>query len=231
MAGRLAAGTLASLVILAGIGVAVGLGPQELGTRQGKPAMQEESPKPAEHTKQDPKSTPAAALATWQVDPVHSSNVFKIRHSGVANFYGRFNQISGTIAWSKENPEAGSIAVEVKTDSIDTNNSGRDKHLKSGDFFDAEKYPTIAFKSTKIAKIDDHNFDVTGDLTMHGVTKPITVKFEHGGIVNNHGLRTGFETTFTAKRSDFGMSNYLDQGMIGDEVTMTVSLSCAPAKE
>jgi polyisoprenoid-binding protein YceI len=172
------------------------------------------------------KTPDSAGDNTYKVDPVHSSNMFKVRHAGVANFYGRFNQMKGTVVWNEKDPSASSMTVEVSVESVDTNNAGRDKHLKSGDFFDAEKFPTMSFKSTTIKKSGEHTFDVTGDLTLHGVTKPITVKFEHGGTADLMGHRTGLETTFTIKRSDYEIGKNVPNDMLGNEVTMTVSLEC-----
>ena len=184
--------------------------------------------KPAAAKPQAPSASTEGA-ESFIVDSVHSSNVFKIKHNSVANFYGRFNKVGGNVTWNEKDPAAGSIVVDVKADSIDTNSEGRNKHLKSPEFFDVEKYPSIGFKSSAIKKTGEHTYDVTGDLTLHGVTKPITVKFDHGGVVNTarQGRRTGLETTFTIKRSDYGMSTFLDGGMLGDEVTMTISLECA----
>ena len=205
--------TIVFTVFAAGLVLALGLGLAAQDKPMGKSAS----------------SQPAGA-ETFQVDPVHSTNVFKIRHNGLVNFYGRFDQMSGSVVWDSAKPEASTIQAEIKTDSIDTNNEGRNKHLKSAEFFDVEKFPSLTFKSTAVKKAGEHMYDVTGDLTLHGVTKLITVKFDQGGVKNTTmppGRRSGLETTFTIKRSDYGMTTFLEGGMLGDEVTMTVSLECA----
>lgn len=166
----------------------------------------------------------AGGTETYKVDPVHSSNWFCIKHLNVANFYGRFNELEGTIVLNPSDPAACSFDIQIKVDSVDSNNSGRDKHLKSGEFFDAEKYPQIKFKSTAVKKAGEEAYDVQGDLTLHGVTKPLTVKVERTGA--GPGMkgerRAGFETRFDIKRSDFGMTTMLNG--LGDEVRLTVSI-------
>lgn len=161
---------------------------------------------------------------TYQIDPVHSSNCFRIKHMNVAYFYGRFNDVAGTFAFNDADPAACAFDVQVKTDSVDTHNAGRDKHLKSAEFFDVEKYTEITFKSTAVKKTGEQTYDVTGNLTMHGVTKPLTVKLERTGA--GPGMkgeyRGGCETTFEVKRSDFGMNTMI--GPLGDEVRLTFSL-------
>jgi polyisoprenoid-binding protein YceI len=166
----------------------------------------------------------AGGAETYQVDPVHSSNTFRIKHMNVAYFHGRFNDMAGTFVFDDADPAKCSFDVQVKVDSVDTNNAGRDKHLKSAELFDAEKFPQITFKSTSVKKAGDQTYDVTGDLTLHGVTKPITVKIERTGA--GPGMkgeyRSGCETTFEIKRSDYGMKAMI--GPLGDEVHLTVSL-------
>lgn len=166
----------------------------------------------------------AQAADTYQIDPVHSSILFKIRHLNVADFYGRFNDASGTVTFDKENPEKSSIALEVKVESLDTHNDKRNQHLKSPDFFNAKQFPVISFKSTKVEKGGADTYKVTGDFTLHGVTKPVTVEFKKVG--EGKGMqgeyRAGGGTEFTLKRSDYGM-NFM-AGALGDEVTVILSL-------
>ena len=166
----------------------------------------------------------AQAADTYQVDPVHSSLLFKIRHLNVADFYGRFNDVTGTVTLDPANPGNDSLNLEVKTDSIDTHHDKRNQDLKGPDFLNVKQFPTITFKSTKMEKTGDDTFKVTGNLTFRGVTKPVTVEFKKTG--EGKGMkdeyRAGGETKFTIKRSDFGM-NYM-QGVLGDEVTLIISL-------
>jgi len=162
---------------------------------------------------------------TFKVDPVHSSAVFSVEHLGVSRFYGRFNKMSGTFTIDTTNPEKSSIQVEIPAESIDTNAAGRDRDLKGPDFFDAKQFPTLSFTSTKIAKSGENRWTVTGDFTLHGVTKALTCEIEIVGYGKTPmGYRGGLATTFTIKRSDFGMTKYVKEGMLGDEVTVMLGL-------
>lgn len=163
------------------------------------------------------------AADTFEIDPVHSSVLFKIRHMNLADFYGRFNEIKGTVSFDRENPGKSSVTAEVPVERVDTHNDKRNQHLKSPDFFNVKQFPTITFKSTKVEK-DGEDFKVTGDFTLHGVTKSITVEFEKVG--EGKGMqgetRAGGKTEFKIKRSDYGM-NFMTNA-IGDEVEITLSL-------
>jgi polyisoprenoid-binding protein YceI len=165
----------------------------------------------------------ASAADTFKVDAVHSFVLFSVQHLGIANTYGRFNDISGIVVFDRDNPSRSSVEVSVPVDSLDTNNSIRDKSLKSPDFFDAKQFPAMTFKSTRVEGSGDA-LKVSGDLTIHGVTKPVTVDFKKGG--EGKGVfgerRGGGETRFTIRRSDFGMN--FEQGEVGDEVDIILSL-------
>jgi polyisoprenoid-binding protein YceI len=165
----------------------------------------------------------ANAADTFKVDPVHSFVLFSVQHFGVSNSYGRFNDISGTVVFDKDNPSKSSVELSVPVESLDTNNSKRDQSLKSPDYLNAKQFPTLTFKSTKVEGSGD-TFKVFGDFTLHGVTKPLTVDFKKVG--EGKGLqgeaRAGGETHFTIKRSDFGMN--FQQGLVGDDVTIILSL-------
>jgi polyisoprenoid-binding protein YceI len=165
----------------------------------------------------------ANATDTFKVDPVHSFVLFAVQHLGIANTYGRFNDIAGTVVFDRGNPSKSSVELSVPVESLDTHNSIRERSLKSPDFFDAKQFPTITFKSTKVEGSGDM-LKVSGDLTIHGVTKPVTVDFKKGGEGKGvfGEMRGGGETRFTIKRSDFGMN--FEQGEIGDEVTIVLSL-------
>ncbi len=169
-------------------------------------------------------AVPAFAADTYDLDPVHCTFLFKIKHMGVSYTYGRFNESSGTFTLDAENPANNQIAVEVKTASIDTAVEARDKHLRSPEFFNVEAFPTMSFESTSFKKIDDTHFEVTGDLTIHGVTKSITTTAEFVGIAKGMKgeTRAGLETTFTIDRTDFGMDTMV--GPVGAEVELTVSV-------
>lgn len=160
---------------------------------------------------------------TYQIDPVHSSVVFSIKHVGVTNFHGSFNEINGTVIFDAADPSKSIVQLSVPVQSVDTRHPKRDGHLKSPDFFNAEKFPAVTFKSTKVEGSGDV-FKVTGDFTLLGVTKPITVDFKRGpdGKGMQGEIRGGGETRFTIKRSDYGMTFMPD--MLGDEVGLVISL-------
>jgi polyisoprenoid-binding protein YceI len=165
----------------------------------------------------------ANAADTFKLDSVHSFVLFSVQHLGIANTYGRFNDISGTVVFDKDNPSKSSVELSVPVASLDTHNSIRDLSLKSPDFFDAKQFPTMTFKSTKVEGSGD-TLKVSGDLTIHGVTKPLTVDFKKGGEGKGvfGEMRGGGETHFTIRRSDFGMN--FQQGAVGDEVNIVLSL-------
>lgn len=167
-------------------------------------------------------SASVAAAETYAVDPVHTTTLFKIDHFGMSHFLGRFNDVSGTIVWDNADPAKSSVNYEIKAESIDTAFKKRDQHLVGPDFFDAKQFPTLTFKSTAIKKAGDA-FTVDGDLTVHGVTKPISVAVKKVGEGKDPmgASRIGFWSTFTIKRSDYGMA--FMQGALGDEVEITLS--------
>lgn len=170
--------------------------------------------------------TPAAAEFAgdgFKVDTVHSSAIFGVKHNGVANFYGRFNKISGEFNIDAD-PAKSVIDITIDTDSVDTANAGRDKHLKGGDFFSAAEFPNMTFKSKSFKKTGEGTYDVTGDLTIRGKTKEITVAVTDTG--RGKGMRggevAGFETKFGIKRSDYGVSFMVGPGL-SDDVSILVS--------
>jgi polyisoprenoid-binding protein YceI len=152
------------------------------------------------------------AAADFKIDNSHTSAVFRIEHFGIAKVYGRFNDVSGSFNLDK------AIDITIKTGSIDTNNQKRDDHLRSPDFFNANQFPTLTFKSTKIEAAGKDRYKVTGDISIHGVTKSITVEVHKSGEGKDPwgNYRKGLEVEFTIKRSDFGMT-YMADG-IGDDV-------------
>jgi polyisoprenoid-binding protein YceI len=165
----------------------------------------------------------ANAADTFKVDSVHSFVLFSVQHLGIANTYGRFNDISGTVVFHKDNPSKSSVELSVPIESLDTHNSIRDRSLNSPDFFNAKQFPTMTFKSTQVEGSGE-TLKVSGDLTIRGVTKPLTVDFKKGGEGKGvfGEMRGGGETRFTIKRSDFGMN--FQQGAVGDEVSIILSL-------
>lgn len=165
-----------------------------------------------------------AAPQICKIDPVHSSVVFRVKHMNASWFYGRFNGVSGDFVLDAEHPQTSSIRAEVRAESVDTGNKGRDDHLRSPDFFSAKEFPVIRFESRRVARKGD-GFEVEGDLTLHGVTKPVTFLAEHTGTASGRrGTKVGLAAELTFKRSDFGMTYGLPDSL-GDEVTVLLGLS------
>jgi polyisoprenoid-binding protein YceI len=157
----------------------------------------------------------------YTVDPVHSGVTFKIAHFGLSQLPGRFNDFAGNFTIDPDAAKC-SFAMTIKAESIDTGNKQRDDHLRNPDFFNAKQFPAITFKSTSV-KAGKDGYEVTGDVTMHGETKPVTFALAGGKKAEfPKGVqRTGFSTEFTLKRSEFGMGKFPD--MLGDEVHIAVT--------
>ena len=152
----------------------------------------------------------------------HTAASFNISHIGISWTHGRFDDVSGNFSIDPGDPSKSSFALTIKAESIDTGNAKRDQHLKSPDFFNVKQFPAITFKSTAIKAAKD-GYEVTGDFTLHGVTKPVTLTLEGGKKAEfPKGVqRTGYSTDLTLKRSDFGMDKFV--GMLGDDVHIAVS--------
>ena len=171
----------------------------------------------------------AGAADTYTFDKVHSDVGFQIRHL-VSKVRGRFTDYEGTILVDKAKPEASSVELKIKAASIDTGNENRDKDLRSPNFFEVEKYPEITFKSTKITPKGGDRYDVTGTLTMHGVSKEVTLPVAFLGFVSagRMGDRAGFETSITLNRKDYGIvwNRPLDVGgtILGDDVLISINV-------
>ena len=163
----------------------------------------------------------ARAADNYAVDPVHSSVIFKIFHFNMAPFYGRIDAPGGKFVLDGEKS---TFEIELNVDKIYTGNEKRDAHLKGPDFFNAKEFPKITFKSNSVKVQGDSGFEASGDLTVHGVTKPLTVKIEKTGQGKDPmgKERAGLAATFMVKRSDFGV-NYMPQGL-GDEVTLMIGI-------
>ncbi len=173
----------------------------------------------------------SAAAPRYEADPVHSAVLFQIRHSGITNFYGRFNEFSGSFSFDPESPTEGEFAFEVQTASVDTHNQKRDDHLRNADFFNSRQFPTITFKSTGIEAVEGNLYKLTGDLTLHGETRPVTADLEWLGTATspNGATLSAFEARFEIKRADFGMTKYLapdgsESGGLGNTVKLIVSV-------
>ncbi|MGH7215253.1 MAG: YceI family protein [Tepidisphaeraceae bacterium] len=176
-------------------------------------------------------SSPFTRAADHEVDPVHSFANFRIKHLNVGYVYGRFNGPTGKFTYDPAKPDASTFEVTLNVDAIDTANEKRDAHLKSPDFFDAKQFPAITFKSTSVKAKNaspqasvEKALKVTGDLTIHGVTKSITTNVSVIGSGKGMGdeTRTGIEVAFQLNRSDYGMTNLIPAA--GDEVLVVVAL-------
>ncbi len=162
------------------------------------------------------------AQDTWVEDPAHSKLGFTVTHLGIADVPGHFGDYDVTITASENDFSDAQIELTVQTASIDTRVEQRNDHLKSPDFFNVEKYPTMTFKSTGIKELSEHNYELSGNLTLHGVTKPVTVTMIYHGTVQNEmtqGVpKAGIQIIGTIDRSDFNLGNGFPPPMISNEV-------------
>jgi polyisoprenoid-binding protein YceI len=181
-------------------------------------------------------ATPAFAGETYVVDKTHSDAIFTIRHL-MSRVTGRFDDVSGTINIDRAKPENSTVEFTIQAASIDTNDEGRDKHLKSADFFDVENNPQITFKSTKMKATGKETYDVTGQFTMRGTTKEITLPVTVlGEMKDGRGTpKIGFETSTTLNRKDYGVNwnRALDAGgyILADDVKVSITLEAGLKKE
>lgn len=171
-----------------------------------------------------PAGSPAPPVSEFAVDSVHSGAFFGVRHFGVSNFYGRFNHVEGTIHYDPGDPASSSVEIRVRADSVDTNATDRDEHLKGPDFFNAKRYPWLSFKSTKVEKGEGDILNVTGDLSIRGQTKSLTVPVRVLGEGETpQGYKAGFEARFQILRSEFGVRYGLPDAL-GDEVDILLAI-------
>ena len=166
--------------------------------------------------------TQHAGAANYVLDGSHTSLIFGVSHLGFSFTYGRFNTVQGAFSFDKDNPDASVFEVTVDAASIDTNDKKRDEHLSSPDFFDVRQFPTITFKTTAVRSTPE-GLQVTGNMTMHGATRQVTIPLKYlgegQGPYGNY--RCGFITQFSLKRSDFEMKGMIPS--IGDEISITFS--------
>ncbi len=170
-------------------------------------------------------------VSAWSIDPAHSLAEFKVRHMMVTNVKGRFSGISGSLHLNPADITASRVEASIAAASIDTREPQRDTHLKSADFFDVEKFPTLTFQSTRVARTPDGELAVTGDLAMHGVTRSVVFAVENLSQPAKDpwgNLRIGLSATARINRKDFGMTfnAALETGgvLVGDEVTINLEV-------
>ena len=168
-------------------------------------------------------SAPALAT-TYTLDPNHTQVQFIWNHYGFTDLTGQFGKIEGTLEFDEADPTKASVNATIAIDSLDSNVKKLDGVLTGGDYFDAQKFPTATFKSTRVERAGEHGLKVTGDLTLHGVTRPVVLDV----VINKIGphpmagrAAAGFDATTTIKRSDFGISNYVPN--VSDEIRLSIS--------
>jgi polyisoprenoid-binding protein YceI len=175
--------------------------------------------------------TPTTATTTWNIDPAHSAAEFKVKHMMISNVKGSFSGLSGTLTEHATDSTLSSVEASIPVSTVTTGDPQRDGHIKSGDFFDAEKFPTLNFKSTNVVKKGDGEYEVTGDLTIHGVTKPVKFAVEGPSAPGKDpwgNTRIGLSATTKINRKDFGLgwNAALETGgfLVGEEVSITLDV-------
>ncbi|TAK34235.1 MAG: polyisoprenoid-binding protein [Chloroflexota bacterium] len=174
---------------------------------------------------------------SWQIDPAHSQIQFSARHMMISNVRGRFDSFTGSVEFDEADPTRSSVEVQIDAASINTREPQRDAHLKSPDFLDAEKYPYLHFKSTRIEKVDDTHGRIVGDLTIHGVTRPVVLSVEYAGQAKSPWgtVSAGFDATTKISRKDWGLTwnHALETGgfLVGDELTISIELEIVKQAE
>jgi len=165
--------------------------------------------------------------ADYSIDPAHSEVSFKIRHMGISKVNGRFDEFSGEFSFDSEHPENSRVNASISLSSVDTDNPKRDDHLRSPDFFDIEKYPTMSFSGSGVSQASEESFKLTGELTLHGVTKPVLLDVALNGLVTDPwgNERVGFSATTRIDRRDFDLKWTQNLGTGELVVGNTVSIS------
>lgn len=173
--------------------------------------------------------TNTPTLTTWKIDPTHSAVEFAVRHMMITTVRGRFTDVSGTLEVDDTDPAGGRADIVIGAASIDTREAQRDAHLRSADFFDVERFPTLTFKSTRVEGTAQA-FKLAGELTIHGVTRPVTLDVTHEGRGRDPwgGERLGYTATTVIKRSEFGLTwnAALETGgfLVGDDVKISLDI-------
>ncbi len=167
----------------------------------------------------------AFAVDTYKIDPAHTAIIFKVSHLGFSNTYGMFPDVDGSFVLDEAKPEKSSVELKIKVDALSTHNEKRDQHLKGPDFFGTKTNKLITFKSTSIKPDGKNKFKMTGDMTLNGITKPVTFDMTRNRTGQDPwgGTRTGFDGTAKLKRSDFKMNFMSGENAIGDDVDVIIS--------
>lgn len=175
----------------------------------------------------------AAATGTWVIDPSHTNIGFVARHAVITKVRGNFKEFAGTFSFDADNVSASKADVTIQAASFDSANADRDAHVRSGDFLDVEQYPTLTFVSTSFAHKGGNDFELVGDLTIHGVTRPVTIEAELTGVTQDPwgNTKIGFEGSTTISRKDFDLTwnVVLEAGgvLVSDKIEITLDVQAA----
>lgn len=172
-----------------------------------------------------------ATITTWNIDPAHSAAEFKVKHMMISNVKGTFGGLKGSLTLNQDNPNLSSVSASIDVNTISTCDAQRDGHLKSSDFFDAAKFPEMTFHSASVKKVSDGEYQVTGNLTIHGVSRQVTFAVEGPGAPAKDpwgNTRIGLSATAKINRKDYGLTwnSALETGgvLLGEEVTLTLDV-------
>ncbi len=174
-----------------------------------------------------------ATKTVWTIDPTHSEIQFKVKHLVISTVTGHFRTFEGTVETVEDDFETATVKFSADTASVDTNQTQRDEHLRSADFFDSETYPKMTFESTSVEKTDEDTYKIAGDLTIKGITKPVELKAEFGGTMADFygNLKAGFEITGKVNRKEYGLnwSAITEAGgiVVGDDVKLALNVQVA----
>lgn len=174
---------------------------------------------------------------TWKIDPAHSEVNFTVRHMMISNVRGRFENFSGTVDFNEQQPELSTVDVDIQVTSINTKEPNRDAHLRSADFFDAEKYPVMKFTSKRVEKVSDNEGKIYGDLTIKDVTRPVVLNVEYSGMAKSPWGTTsaGFTASTTINRKEWGLTwnKALETGgmLVGDDIKINIELEIVKQAE
>ncbi|HEY9719493.1 MAG TPA: YceI family protein [Trichormus sp.] len=181
-------------------------------------------------------SVQSAQAESWKIDPMHSAAQFAVKHMMISTVRGQFSKVSGTVDYDPKHPKDAKVEATIDVGSVDTREPKRDDHLRSADFFDTQKFPTMTFKSTRVIEATPGKLKLAGDLTLHGVTKEVTLDVDgpSAPITDQHGgTKIGASATTTINRKDFGVSwnKALDNGgmMLGEDVPITIDVELVKA--
>jgi polyisoprenoid-binding protein YceI len=168
-----------------------------------------------------------AQTSAWATDPAHSEVDFTVRHGGVSNVHGRIGKVTGTLVYNEADITKSTVTVTIDTSTVNTGEPARDAHLKTDAFFDVAKFPTAAFTSSGVVK-NGNKLTVNGNLTLHGVTKPVVLDVEGPSTpvegAMDHKPHSGFSATTTVSRTAFGIGNNFPSALVGDEVKLTIEV-------